>query len=367
MRIIFCGGGTAGHVTPALAIAEGIVKKDKDAEILFIGRDGGAENDAVRRAGFKLETIEIYGFERRISIKNLKRLKTVIEATAKAKEIIKAFKPNVVVGTGGYVTFPVLRAARALKIPTAIHESNAACGLTTRLLAGKCDRVFLNFDGALGKRSKRKNVRVVGNPVRDSFLVRDRGPARRRLGISEKDFLILSFGGSGGAMKMNEVILSFMNEYAKGKKNIIHIHATGKKYYEATKDFRKELKKEKSRSEIRPYIDNMSELMAAADLTISRCGAMTISEISAAGCAAILIPSPNVTRNHQYKNAKHLSDNGAAVLLSEDNLTVKSLTDTVDTLIKDGEKRLEMSEKIKQFYIADSKEKIISEISKIAK
>lgn len=367
MRVLFCGGGTAGHISPAIAIAEALISKDRNTEVLFIGRDGGEENEAIKKASFKLETIEIYGIQRKLTPKNIKRLFVAAKAIGKAKKIIKKFNPNVVVGTGGYVCYPVLKAARKLKIPTAIHESNACPGLTTKLLAPKCDRVFLALKGAENEFKNKENIIIVGNPVRVDFGNIDRAGARRSLKIKDKEFLILSFGGSGGSEKMNEALLSLMKNHSSKNKNIKHIHATGKKYYSKTETMREKYTNEKNGCEIRAYIDNMPTLMAAADLVISRSGAMTLAEMSAAGCAAILIPSPNVTNNHQYKNAKLFSEGGAALLLTEEKLTEKSLLEQVLYFENNPKKRAETKEKIKQFSMPDSKDKIIAEIAKIAK
>ncbi len=367
MRVIFCGGGTMGHVSPALAIAEALVSKDRKTDILFVGRDGGEENEAIKKASFKLKTLEIYGIQRKLTLKNIKRLLIARRATKEAMRIIKDFSPDVVVGTGGYVCFPVLRAAKKLKIPTAIHESNAAPGLVTRLLAGGCDRVFLNLPGTEKEFRKKDNIRIVGNPVRRDFSDCDRASARRALNVRENEFLIVSFGGSGGSEKINECLISFMKNHSSKNRRVRHIHATGKKYYKKTEEIRSRYSQRKNGCEIRAYIDNMPTLMSAADLVISRCGAMTIAELSAAGTASILIPSPNVTGNHQYKNARLLSDAGAAVMLLEEDLTEKALTELVRDVEDNPEKRQKMREKIKQFYISDSRDKIIAEIAKIVK
>ena len=367
MRILFCGGGTAGHISPAIAIAEDMLSRYGECEILFVGREGGEENEAIKKAGFRLKTVEIYGIQRKATPKNLKRLFIAVRAVGKAKRIIKDFSPDVVIGTGGYVCYPVLRAAKKLKIPTAIHESNACPGLTTKLLAPKCDRVFLALSGAEDGFKDKKNIRIVGNPVRSDFKSIDRKQARRKLGISEKEFLIVSFGGSGGSAKMNEALLMLMERHSSRNTGSKHIHATGKKYYEETKNVREKYTEAKNGCEIKPYIDDMPTLMAAADLVISRSGAMTIAELSAAGCASILIPSPNVTNDHQYKNARLLSECGAALLLSEENLSNASLLSLVEELENNPRKRSEMREKIKQFHHKNSKELIALEIEKIVK
>lgn len=362
MKILFCGGGTAGHVTPAVAIAESILEMHSDAQILFVGRENGNENRIIEKRGFPLKTIKIHGFSRSLSFENLKNLFTAMEALKKSKAIIKQFAPDAVVGTGGYVTWPVVKSAQVMNIPTVIHESNACPGLVTKLLAPKCDKVLLNLKGAEAEFKNRKNIKTVGNPVRREFLTLSRKAARKKLGISENEFLIVSFGGSGGSEKLNEAVIALMRSHSSKMKNIRHIHGCGNKYEKDLKHSFPELFREKGGCIIKPYIDDMPTLIKAADTVISRCGAMTLAELSAAGIASILIPSPNVTNNHQYKNAKHIADSGAAILIEEKDLSERSLLDAVRKLENDMCKRREMSEKIKSFYVADSERLIAEEI-----
>lgn len=362
MNLIFCGGGTAGHVTPAIAIAEEILQKVPDAKILFVGREGGEENQIVKKRGFELKTIKIFGFERKLSLKNLRNVKTALSALRKARAIIKEFSPNAVIGTGGYVCWPMLKAAQSMGIPTVIHESNAAPGLTTKILAKKCDRVLLNLHGSEKEFKKQDNVRIVGNPVRKEFLTQDKIRARKKLGLSEKEFFIFSFGGSGGAKKLNDSVIELMESHSLKNKNIRHVHACGRKYYSEIKKIFPERIREKQGCVIKPYIDDMATMIKAADVVISRAGAMAITEISASGAAAILVPSPNVTNNHQYKNAKLMCDAGAAMMIEEKDLSERSLSDALKKLENDVQLCNKMRAKIKKFYICDSGEKIADEI-----
>lgn len=367
MRLIFCGGGTAGHVTPAIAIAEQILEKRPDAEILFVGRDGGDENQAIKKRGFNIKTVKICGFERKLSLNNLKNLRIALSALKKSKKIVKEFSPNVVIGTGGYVCWPVLKAAERLGIPTVIHESNAAPGLATKLLAKKCDRVLLNLRGSEKEFKRQDNIRIVGNPVRQEFLKQDRTSARKKLGLTDKDLFIFSFGGSGGSQKMNEAVIEFMESHSTKNKNIRHTHVCGKKYFEEIKKKYPNLVYGKNGCIIKPYIDEMALVTKAADVIISRAGAMTIAEISAAGAAAILIPSPNVTNNHQYKNAKLLYDKGAAIMIEESELNERTLSDAVKKLETDMRLRKKISEAIKDFCVLDSGEIIANEVLSLGK
>lgn len=366
MRIIFCGGGTAGHVSPAIAIAEYLLTQDKNADILFVGREGGEENRIIEKSGFNLQTVNIRGFIRKFTVENFKNLYIALKALNTAKNIIKNYSPDIVVGTGGYVCWPVIRAAQKLGIPTVIHESNACPGLVTKLLSPRCDRVLLNLNGSEKEFKNKDNIRIVGNPVRDEFLTLNKKEARKNLGINSNDFLISSFGGSGGSQKINESIIAFMKSHSTKSKNIHHIHSSGNKYYSEMKQKHPELTKGTNGCIIKPYIDNMPTVMAASDVIISRCGAMTIAEMSAVGACTILIPSPNVTNNHQYKNAKLIEEMGGCILLEEANLCERTLLDTVRRLESDKDLRNSLSNGIRKFYFPDSKKIIYEEIKRLA-
>ncbi len=361
MRTLFCGGGTGGHIAPALAIAEYIQKKEKSPEIAFVGRLGGDENSPIVKKGYKLYEIEICGITRKISPKLFKSIFTIMKSCSAAEKILRDFQPDVVVGTGGYVSWPVVKLAAKLKIPSVIHESNAYPGLVTRLLSKKASKVLLNFQEAEEHLKCHDKIKLVGMPVKDEFFNTNRKKARKELGISDRDFLIVSFGGSGGAEKMNLVMREFIEEYSQKQNNIVHIHASGKKYYSDLKDL-----SNKSRGvEIRNYIDNMPTLLSAADTVISRAGAATISELEASGAPAILIPSPNVTNNHQYKNAKGLESKKAAVMIEEKDFSSKRLIEEIDKLRKNGIEKKNMSKNISLLAKKDSCELFYKEIKEI--
>lgn len=362
MKLIFCGGGTAGHITPAIAIAEKVLQKIPEAEILFVGREGGDENQTVKKRGFELKTLKISGFERKICLKNLQNLHTAMAALKKAKKIIREFSADVVIGTGGYVCWPILKSAQRLGIPTVIHESNATPGLAAKLLSKKCDRVLLNLEGSESQFKRQDNIRIVGNPVRKEFLTTDRATARKRLGLSGKDFFIFSFGGSGGSRKLNDSVIELMESHSTKNKNVRHIHACGRKYFNDIKKNSPHLTCGKAGCIIKPYVDEMALMMKAADVVIARAGAMTLAEIAASSTAAILIPSPNVTNNHQYKNAKHLHERGAAIMIEESELSERSLCDAVKRLENNIQLRNAMAESSNSFFIPDSVEKITNEI-----
>ncbi len=360
MNVILTGGGTAGHVSPAIAVAEEIMIREPGAKILFIGREGGGENEAVRKAGIPLATLKIQGIRRKITLDNAKSVYYALRAFREARKIIQDFEPDVILGTGGYVCWPVIRAGQRLNIPTAIHESNATPGLTTRLLSKKCDKDLVNHSDTKQYLKKGCASVEVGNPLRRGFKKENRSEARKELALGQDDVFILSFGGSIGAQRLNEAVIGVMEEYSARESNVKHIHAVGKRYFESVKDSK--FIKGACGCKIVDYIDNMPTLLSAADIVIARAGAMTISEIASVGVAAILIPSPNVSDNHQFKNAKKLSDEDAAVLIEEKNLTAESLKSAVKSLKNDKNARKNKAKNISHFSTPNSAKLIVNEL-----
>lgn len=358
MKIVFCGGGTVGHISPAIAIAQRIRKKYPDSEISFIGRRNGAENDVILKNGYPLYEINVSGLKRKITIQNIKVIKNVISAENDAKEILTRLSADAVIGTGGYVCFPVLRAAKKLGIFTAVHESNATLGLSSKLISKKCDVLFLGAD----VNTKMQNAIYTGNPVRDEFYSITKTEARKILRIPNDKFFILSVGGSIGAEKLNTSCLDMMKSFSLKSAEIYHYHSCGKRYFEIIKATYPELFKEDKRCKVLDFIDKMEIYLSAADLVISRCGAMTLSEIAATKSASILIPSPNVTGDHQTKNALYFVENGASVLINESELNVSSLTNEVESLMKANEKLKLMEKNAARLSCRSSAEKIIKTI-----
>lgn len=340
MRVLLCGGGTAGHVMPAIAIAEIIEKSFPNVEIAFAGRTAGAENEAYKRIGHTVYTVDISSFSRSLSFKNVSAVFKLIRASISAMGIVKSFAPDVIIGTGGYVCYPFIRQGQRLGVKTVIHESNVAPGLVTRILGPRCNKVMLNLEGTREHLRKASNTVVVGNPTRKDFGTLTRSEARVRLGIPDGKPLIVSFGGSLGAKMLNEAVLGFIEESAAGGKTW-HVHATGRNHYENEKAKHPRLFGNLKNVRIVPYIDDMPTVLKAADIAITRSGAMTVSELGACGTPSILIPSPNVTANHQYYNAKYMESCGAAVVVEETNLSpaklkteVKRLLESRDTIRK---------------------------------
>ncbi len=369
MRVLVSGGGTGGHVNPAIAIANIIKKNNPDAVIEFVGTKRGIEHKLVPHAGYKLHYIEIQGIRRSLSPDNIKTAFLAVKSFAACKKIIKSFKPDLVIGTGGYACWPVVRAASSLKIPTILHESNATPGFAIKMLEKKADKIFVNFEETIPQlKCPDKAVRV-GNPLRGDFTSINRESARENQGITGKyRTFILSLGGSMGAERINFEVIDMMKNYTSKHPEILHVHGTGSIEYEiAKKKFEDEGLDQYPNLKLVEYIYDMPEKMAASDIVINRAGAMTLSEIALLGRASVLIPSPNVTNNHQYKNAHVLEKAGACVLLEEKELQGGVLTDAVKNLVEDHDKRRDMEQKVKQFAVSDAAQKIYDYIMEAVK
>ena len=336
MHILFAGGGTAGHINPALAVAGYLKKQNPDIKISYIGTAKKLEAKLVPEAGYDFYTIDVAGLQRKLTPKNIVRNIVAVEkmfaSSIKARKILKELKPDVVVGTGGYVSGPVLREAAKLGIKTAIHEQNAFPGVTTKALAPRVDRVMLAMPEAEKHLKLNKEPIITGNPVRQELMEISKAEAKKALGLDNRP-LILSFGGSLGARPINEAVAGLIASH-NGSKKYYHIHGTGKIGYEATKKLVEE-KCGKLAKEItlREYINDMNVCMAAADIVICRAGAITLSELQCCGKASVLIPSPYVAENHQYHNAMSLKNVGAAEVIEEKNLTEEILIDKVTQLL----------------------------------
>lgn len=373
MKILFACGGTAGHINPALSVADSLCSRHPATEVLFAGNPGGMEAKLIPKAGYPFVPIEIAGIQRKLSGENIKRnvraLYLLARSGPRAAKIIRNFEPDIVMGTGGYVSGPVVRKAHQLGIKTITHEQNAFPGVTTKLLAPDVDRLLLAVAGAekhLHLKDTNK-IKVTGNPVREAIFSADRELSRMRLGV-EGRICILSFGGSLGARKINEAIAQVMQWHQDSGK-IHHIHATGSYDF---KDFHKMLQekqvtlKDYPHLDVREYIDNMPTCLAAADLVICRAGAITLSELQCAGKGAILIPSPNVAENHQYHNAMELVEHRAAQILEEKNLTGESLINMLKSLTGDQGRLASLGRAAHDMAIRDANTRIVQEILSLA-
>ncbi len=372
MRVLITGGGTGGHVNPALVIANTIKQNDPDAVIEYVGTKKGIENKLVPKAGYPLHHVEIQGLRRSLSPANLRAAYLAVTSPIRARTLIEEFQPDLVVGTGGYVCWPVMKAAADMGIPTALHESNAIAGVAVKMLQKMVDRIYLNFEktGETLTCPREKLMRV-GNPVMGAFASLSREEARKKLNLPEgTKYVLLSYAGSMGAEKVNDAVLCLMREFTSKHPEVYHIHATGSIEWElCSSQFREMGLDGCGNIELCEYIYDMPVKMAAADLTINRAGAMTVSELAITGKPAIFIPSPNVAENHQYKNAKVLFDADAAGLFEEKDLTdgAASLIDEVRFLLSDeGEKkRRKMGENIRDFAVADSNKQIYQDLCRL--
>ena len=373
MNVIFTCGGTGGHINPAIAVANIVRERHPDANILFVGAKGHMEEQLVPKAGFQLKCLSISGMARGKSFgaitKNLKTVANTVKAVNACKKIIKEFDADVIIGTGGYACFPALMAGTLMKIPTCVHESNAMPGLTTRLLADRVDRMLVCFPESAQRYKHPEKVETVGMPIRREFIYTEKAAARKELGLGNEPLVVSAFG-SLGAKKMNEAVAEMFRLEQEAGFPFRHIHATGKFGWEwmPEKVASYGVNLENCQSiEMKEYIYNMPTLMAAADVIISRAGASSCNEIAASGTPAVLIPSPNVTDNHQEKNARVLSDRGGAVLMLEKDCSAKALFDTVQSLLADGKRRDAMATALQQDVILDSVERICDIIEDLAK
>ena len=371
MKILFAAGGTGGHINPALATAGEIRERYPDAEILFVGTKDKMEAKLVPAAGFDFTTIKISGFQRKLSIENIiKNLKTIfylLFCTFSVKKILKKFKPDVVVGFGGYVSGPVVRTAAKMGIPTAIHEQNAYPGITNKTLAKIVDKVMLTAEEAEKYMQCKNPPAVTGLPVRGEMLRADRDFARAKLGIRDDQKLILSMGGSLGAMTINNAMVDLITDNYKNE-SLYFIHAMGQ-YGLWVPDKLKEngVDIDAKNLELREYISDMDVCMPAADVVVCRAGASSLSELQALGKASILVPSPNVAENHQYHNAMALVNKGAALIIEEKDLTKEKMQSLFESLVNDDANRLSIEANAKAMAAIDAKEKIADIVLSLVK
>lgn len=329
MKVIMTGGGTGGHIYPAIAIADKIKRKQPDTEILFLGTEKGMERELVPANGYHIEFITVSGFNRKNLFKNIKTMKDLLKGDKEAREIIERFKPDMVIGTGGYVCGPVVRAAHKMGVRTFIHEQNALPGITNKMLEKYAEKVFVSFAEAKSHFKNQKKLIIAGNPIRRNFILAGVENYREKLGINPNEFVILCFGGSRGAGTINKIMSQALESIHKVE-DIKVFFITGKPYYDLIKeDLEVKGILDSRKIELLPYAENMHEYLLASDLVIGRSGALTVSEITVCSKVSILIPSPNVTGNHQFFNAKVVSDKGGAVIIEEKDLTAEKLFATI--------------------------------------
>ncbi len=362
MRYIISGGGTGGHIYPGIAIAKEILSNEPDAEILFVGTEHGLEGKLVPREGFDIKFIDVKGFKRKLSFDTFKTVGKLLKSFGSIRKLLKEFEPDAVIGTGGYVCFPVVFIAALKKIPTIIHEQNAFPGVANKVLARYVDAVAISFEEARPRFKGRARITLTGNPIRKDLFLLDRKKARENLGLAEDVPLVVIFGGSLGAEHINECVRDMINLHGSEITYNL-ILATGMKHYEKImRDIKAPLP---DNIQVVPYIYNMGELLAAADLAVTRGGAITVSELSALGVPSILVPSPFVAENHQEYNARALEENGAAVVILEKDLTSDILYKQILSLSQDKNSLKKMSSNAGKLAITDAADKIYTMINEI--
>lgn len=343
MRVLLAGGGTGGHIYPALALARCIRKREPRAQLLFVGTEKGLENKVVSQAGFDLETITVRGLPRKLSLEVLKTFAYLTRGGLETHRILKRFRPRVVIGTGGYVSGPVVLWASLLGIPCLVHEQNAIPGMTNKILARYSRHICVSFASSVKYFPGSRPVEVTGNPRASEVVGISRVEGIKYLGLNPNKKNVLVVGGSAGAERINRCMMGLLPRIKKWE-DLQLIYITGPHYYpEVTREAEKVGIDKVSHVMIRPYLDDMPLVLSAVDLIVSRAGATTLAEITARGIPAVLIPSPNVTDNHQYHNARALAECGAAVLLPEGQLQGTLLGDIIRELIGDGGRLAEMS------------------------
>ena len=366
MRVIIAAAGTAGHINPGIAIANKIKQEEKDSEIIFLGTTRGLENDLVPKAGYKLKTIDAYGLSKEISISNLKKMIKTFKGVGEAKKIVKEFKPDIVIGTGGYICGAAVLAANKHNVPVVLHESNAFPGRAVKMSAKKVDKILVSFKDAESRIEKAKKIVYTGTPVKiekKEYSINQKNEIIKSVGLSEIKPIILVFGGSQGAQKINEAIIGILTENLN--KNYQIMWATGPKQYEIIKE---ELNKNNLNVEnipnakIVPYIYNMEEIMNISSVIVSRSGAMTITEISNLGKPSILIPLPNVSQDHQLYNAKVLENVGAAKIILNNELTKNNLNEAINSIVTNTEKIKVMGQNALKQASYNTQDKIYIEI-----
>lgn len=369
MKILFTCGGTAGHINPALALARLFQERKQGCQVLFVGAKGGMEERLIPKAGFALETVTIGSFWRKANWSGVKHNAATIRklylSKKQAHRILDRFQPDLVVGTGGYASYPVVREAARRGLPTAVHESNALPGLTTRRLAPHVDCVMVGFPEHGVQYSQAKKVVHTGTPVRGEFFEISRGEAREKLGIPQGAAVVLSVWGSLGANQMNHHMVDFFEEAVKREAEFYHIHGAGGSHQDMMEELADRGIDLPRRIRVEEYIYDMPAVMAAADLVLCRGGASTISEISAIGKAAIIVPSPNVTNNHQEVNAAALAQKGAVHMLLEKDCSGKTLYHEVERLLNEKETRVEMERAISAAGVPDATERIYQTLIKL--
>lgn len=371
MKVIISAAGTGGHINPGIAIANKIMEREPDSEIVFFGTDNGLENDLVPRAGYKLQKIEAYGIQSKITITNIKQMIKTYKSRKVVKNFIEEFKPDVVIGMGGYICGPVFWAANSKKIPTILHESNAYPGKAVKMFAKKADKVLLGFEAAKDRLPGIKNIVVTGTPTKINKInisENVKNEILKQLGLDDTLPTVLVFGGSQGAKKINDAVTDLI---IKGDNtNYQFIWATGASQFEVVKakfeEHNMDIENIKN-SKIVPYIYNMEELMNTSDLIVCRSGAMTITEIAKVQKPAIFIPYPSIGANRQEDNARVLEHLNAAKVILNDEINSNILNKYISEIVSDKKNMIQMGKNASKIAISNVEDKIYDEIKSAIK
>lgn len=358
MRVILSGGGTGGHIYPAIAIGQKIREENPDADIIYVGIKGGPEEKIAQKNDYEFRSIDAMGLPRKINKRLFKAIFKNLKGFKEAKEIIKDFKPDLVIGTGGYVCAPILYQASKAKIPAIVHESNSYPGMASKFLSKKVDRVLISYKEAAKHFKNQANIVVTGNPVRNNFSLAYTDEDLKNLGIDKNIPVVFSFGGSNGSFALNKAVIE-MSKEMNGEFYLLH--QTGNRFYD---DFLEKCEKSKY-IKVFKYIDNIDLFYAVSDLVIASSGAMSLAEISSVGRPSILIPKAYTTENHQEYNARTYVDHGASLMILEKDLTGSFLKNQIMSIIKDEQKIKQMGEKARDLADEEALDKIYQQIKEL--
>jgi len=357
MRIIVSGGGTGGHIYPAMALIKRLKERDMIEEVLYVGTEKGLESKIVKNAGIDFKTIEIRGFKRKLTLENVKVVEMFLSSIRKSKKIVKEFKPDIVVGTGGYVSSAVVYAAHALHIPTVIHEQNTIAGVTNKFLAHFVDKIAIAFTEAADQFSEKKKIVFAGNPRAQEVVNIQKNDRLKEFDLDPEKDTVMIFGGSRGAKPINQATIETMDKFIEANYQVLFV--TGRVHYDNVIKLIDSKYLNSANISVLPYIDNMPEILPDIKLIVGRSGATSIAEITALGIPAIFVPSPYVTHDHQTKNALSVSKVGAAKLIPEAELTSDSLFKEINEIMSNKSVQQEMSAKSKKIGVPDAADRLI--------
>ncbi|MFC5651683.1 undecaprenyldiphospho-muramoylpentapeptide beta-N-acetylglucosaminyltransferase [Paenibacillus solisilvae] len=367
MRIVLTGGGTGGHIYPALAVGKQVLADIPGSSILYIGSPKGLESRIVPAQGISFEAVEITGFKRKLSLDNVKTVMRFLKGVRRSKQLLREFKPDVVVGTGGYVCGPVVYAAAKLGIPTLIHEQNAVSGLTNQFLTRYASCVAVSFKDSLPQFKRSKHAVYTGNPCATHVVRASRDKGFASLGLPSGSRVVLMVGGSRGAKAINDAMVE-MVPLLDQLRNVHFVFVTGESYYEQTMNRMKQGRSSlPSTLQVLPYLHNMPEVLAASELVVGRSGASSLAELTALGIPSILIPSPNVTNNHQEANARSLAEAGAAEMIIEKDVTGQVLFQRISAIMNNSKQLSDMKQAALKLGMPESAALIKNELMKLTK